>query len=168
MIRTNPQDRGFEYVSGVKRQAGQDRNLVEDSLEVDGGTPSAATAGHGDALDKLEASVVAGKTKGGKVYQTEIEHLEALKTLNERVSAGGKDVDHNASIRKSFRTDRREHRKRSVGATSLGWKSGMTLLPSNDSDLLASKETVYGRASKDERSKLSTPVLIRLTPTLGR
>jgi len=161
VIRTNPKERGFEYVSGVKRQAGQERNLFEAFLLDDGAVTATiaatatatatatTTAGDRTSLDGLEAAAVA--TKG----ELEIGELEALRKLNEKASAAGKDVDHNASIRKAFRTDRREKRKRLVGGTTLGWNKGMALLPSSDTDVLASKEACFGRASRDERRTLS-------------
>jgi hypothetical protein len=157
VIRTDPKERGFEYLSGVKRQAGQDRNLVEASLGAEGITVATESLTNlGRSLDNLEAAAVAGKTrKGEKPPLTDVEQLEALRKLNERASSEGKDVDFNASIRKSFRTDRRENRRRLLGAGSMGWRKGMSLLPSSDSDVLASKETCYGRASVNERSNLS-------------
>lgn len=152
VIRTDPKERGFEYVSGVKRQAGQDRNLVEEgaSSAVD---VTRFESSQKSSLDNLEAAVVAKKTL--KRPLTDIEELEGLFKLNQSANAGGKDVDHNASIRKSFRNDRREKRKKLVGGLKLGWKGGMALLPANDSDVLLSKEACYGRASVQERSKLS-------------
>ena len=157
MIRTDPKERGFEYLSGVKRQAGQDRNLVEASLGAEGtAVATESVTNLGRSLDNLEAAAVAGKTrKGEKPPLTDVEELEALRKLNERASSEGKDVDFNASIRKSFRTYRRENRRRLMGAGSMGWRKGMSLLPSSESDVLASKETCYGRASVNERSKLS-------------
>jgi len=157
VIRTDPKERGFEYLSGVKRQAGQDRNLVEASLGAEGtAVATESVTNLGRSLDNLEAAAVAGKTrKGEKPPLTDVEELEALRKLNESASSEGKDVDFNASIRKSFRTYRRENRRRLMGAGSMGWRKGMSLLPSSESDVLASKETCYGRASVNERSKLS-------------
>jgi len=130
------------------------KSLVEDGFLIEHADGSSGAKGnHRNSLDALEAAIV--RKKNGKAPLTEIEELEALRKLNERASAEGNDVDHNALIRKTFRTDRREHRRRLVGGTSLGWKTGMALLPSNDSDVLASKEAVYGRASSNERKKLS-------------
>lgn len=147
-------ERGFEYVSGVKRQSGQERNLFEAFLLDDGAVTAitaatVTTAGKRTSLDGLEAVAVARKG------ELEIEELEALRKLNEKASAAGKDVDHNAAIRKSFRTDRREKRKRLVGGSTLGWNKGMALLPPSDTDVLASKEACFGRASRDERRTLS-------------
>ena len=151
VIRTDPKERGFEYVSGVKRQAGQDRNLITEGV---GSVPIASSKNaQRTSLDGLEAAVVTKKTS--KRPRTEIEELEGLLKLNQSANAEGKDVDHNASIRKAFRYDRREKRKRLIGGKKLGWKGGMALLEVNDSDILLSKETSYGRASVEERSKLS-------------
>lgn len=147
MIRTEPKERGFAYISGCKRQAGQDRNLIEE------GVASAAINTQRTALDALEAAAV--KKTAAKRTLTELEELEGLVKLNQKANAAGKDVDHNASIRKAFRMDRREKRKKLVEGKKLGWKKGMALLKVDDSDILLSKEAAYGNASVEERTKLS-------------
>lgn len=148
VIRTDPKERGFEYVSGVKRQAGQDRNLIEEGV-----ASAAVVNSQRTSLDALEAAAV--KKTNAKRTLTELEELEGLVKLNQSTNAGGNDVDHNASIRKAFRMDRREKRKTLVEGKQLGWKKGMALLQVNDGDILHSKEASYGNASKQERAKLS-------------
>eukprot|EP00531_Pseudo-nitzschia_arenysensis_P015229 CAMPEP_0116134504 /NCGR_PEP_ID=MMETSP0329-20121206/10681_1 /TAXON_ID=697910 /ORGANISM="Pseudo-nitzschia arenysensis, Strain B593" /LENGTH=359 /DNA_ID=CAMNT_0003629219 /DNA_START=76 /DNA_END=1155 /DNA_ORIENTATION=- len=134
VIRTDPKERGFRYVSGVKRQAGQDRHLVEDAV---------VTNMVANPLETLEENMV-GKTRG----LTELEELEGLVKLNQTFL---EDADQNASIRKSFRSDRREKKRRLVGGQQLGFQN-VALLPANDSDILQAKETSYGMASRDEQS----------------
>ncbi len=135
VIRTDPKERGFLYVSGVKRQAGQDRHLVEDVV---------VTNMVANPLEALEKNVV-GKTRG----LTELEELEGLVKLNQTFL---EDADQNASIRKSFRSGRREKKRRLMGGQQLGFHN-IALLPTNDSDVLQAKETSYGMASRDEQSR---------------
>jgi len=173
-IRTDPKERGFAYLSGVKRQAGQvQRNLLtHDGVRVDEegkksktGTPTttAAAAAHtSSSLERLEIARVSQS-----IVQTDREELAALRILN-RNSAGneGQDVDHNAWIRTGFRQERKDYRTQLQGATTLGWKPGMLLLPKNYAtitntnylqDVLVSKEVCYGTpASTTERTQFQT------------
>jgi len=68
----------------------------------------------------------------------------------------GNDVDTNATIRKSFRIERKEKRRRFDDARKQGWKDGMQLLSSNDNDIIAANETCYGRPHNSEKRKLSS------------
>ena len=172
-IRTDPKERGFAYLSGVKRQAGQvQRNLLthdgvpvdEDGKNSKNGTPTttAAAAHTSSSLERLETARVSQS-----IVQTDREELAALKTLN-RNSAGneGQDVEHNAWIRTGFRQERKDYRTQLQGATTLGWKPGMILLPKNYEtttntnylqDVLVSKEVCYGKpASTTERTQFQT------------
>ena len=105
------------------------------------------------SLDNLEMAEVA--RNGKKQALTEIEELEQIRQLNE-VSASVNDVDTNASIRKLFRIDRKEKRRRLGEATEKGWRDGMMVLPTNDHDVLAANDNCYGRPAKEEKWKLSS------------
>lgn len=151
VIRTNPKDRGFAYISGVKRQAGQERNLItgsSDALEQNATTVQP----HGLSLDDLEEAAVSNG--GKKRILTEFEELERIKELND-VSASVNDAATNASIRKSFRKDRKEKRRRLGEAAEKGWRQGMFLLPSNEHDILAANEASYGQPIVQEKRRLS-------------
>ena len=173
-IRTDPKERGFAYLSGVKRQAGQvQRNLLtHDGVRVDeegrknsktGTTTTTAAAAHtSSSLERLETARVSQS-----IVQTDRDELAALRILN-RNSAGneGQDVEHNAWIRTGFRQERNDYRTQLQGATTLGWKAGMILLPKNYEtttntnylqDVLVSKEVCYGTpASMMERTQFQT------------
>eukprot|EP00536_Pseudo-nitzschia_multiseries_P006995 jgi/Psemu1/296418/fgenesh1_pm.156_\ len=155
VIRTNPKDRGFDYISGVKRQAGQEKNLVTGSSDRDGTGEKLDNFfddGHRGSLDRLETAAL--MKIGAKKALTEIEELEQIRQLNE-VSSSVNDADTNASIRKVFRRDRKEKRKRLGEATEKGWRDGMMILPSNEHDILAANDTCYGRPAEDEKRRLS-------------
>jgi len=144
VIRTNPKERAFDYVCGVKLQAGQISNITTDSSNFSNSTKNP------DHLVKLE-STVCGKVK----ELTEIEDLQRIRKLN-NVSASVNDADTNATIRKLFRIERKEKRRRFDDARKQGWRDGMQLLSSNDNDIIAANETCYGRPHNSEKRKLSS------------
>jgi len=155
VIRTNPQHRGFDYVSGVKRQAGQEEILVTSTsgrnnpMEIPSGCYDSTDR---RSLDNLEMAEVV--RNGTKQALTEIEELEQIRQRND-VSASVNDADANASIRKSFRSDRKEKRRRLGEAKEKGWRDGMMVLPTNDHDVLAANDNCYGRPAEAEKRKLS-------------
>eukprot|EP00537_Pseudo-nitzschia_pungens_P001932 CAMPEP_0172379330 /NCGR_PEP_ID=MMETSP1060-20121228/69874_1 /TAXON_ID=37318 /ORGANISM="Pseudo-nitzschia pungens, Strain cf. cingulata" /LENGTH=331 /DNA_ID=CAMNT_0013107069 /DNA_START=522 /DNA_END=1518 /DNA_ORIENTATION=+ len=154
---TNPKERGFDYLSGVKRQAGQEKSLVTGSFHGDGtgeeNTDQLCDNYHRRSLDHLEKTALMKKREERSL--TEIEELEQIRQLNE-VSASVNDADMNASIRKVFRRDRKEKRKRLGDAKEKGWRKGMMLLPSNEHDILAANDACYGRPAEDEKRRLSS------------
>lgn len=162
VIRTNPQEEGFDYVCGVKRQAGQEMNLITDpnASHSTNNTADYTSKGNNNnnsssnskssSLDKLESSVSEKMKK-----KTDIDELEQIRKLND-VSASVNDADTNATIRKSFRIERKGKRRRVQDATEKGWRDGMELLPSNDNDTIAANDTCYGRPNIDERHRLSS------------
>jgi hypothetical protein len=135
-IRTNPQDRGFDYVEGIKIQAGQ-----EPSAELL--TNTIATNMTKNDFDRLEM-----QAKGKRQRQTEYEELLELQKLNQ--SCMYNDADSNANIRSRFRKDRKEKRSRIHLAGTLGWKDGMEIVGNSLGDAVAAKETVFGRSKATE------------------
>lgn len=156
VIRTNPQEEGFDYVCGVKRQAGQEMNIITDPNASHSTNNTADHKGNTSnnisksSLDKLESDVSEKMKK-----RTDIEELEQIRKLND-VSASVNDADTNATIRKSFRIERKEKRRQVQDATEKGWRDGMQLLPSNDNDTIAANDNCYGRPNIDEKHRLSS------------
>ncbi|CAJ1962449.1 unnamed protein product [Cylindrotheca closterium] len=139
-IRTNPQERGFDYVEGIKIQAGQEpsKELLERTFSTNMDVP--------DALEKLEA-----QAKGKKKLMTEIDQLEGLQKLNEKTKLN--DSASNATIRARFRKDRKAKRARIREAKSLGWREGMEVVGTSLDDQVAAKETVFGRSKETEKKR---------------
>lgn len=129
-IRTNPQERGFDYVEGIQIQAGQ-----EDVVDMIGTDDTVVLS----SLDRLE-SMAQGERKG----QTEIEKLQALQQLQSQTVL--EDATLNASIRATFRVDRKQKRIRQVQASQKGWRQGMELLNPSLEDTIAAKTAIYGQA----------------------
>lgn len=143
VIRTNPKERGFDYVSGIHVQAGQE-SIVENIVGVSGEADE-----RNDVLERLESTA-----HGKRRAMTEMEELQRIQKLNE---SSLNDADHNAMIRKEFRKDRKAKRKRQEHATQLGWRKDMEML-SEDAplDVVASKEATYGNPKSKEQKRLRT------------
>lgn len=139
-IRTNPQERGFDYVEGIKIQAGQEpsKELLERTFSTNMDVP--------DALEKLEAAA-----RGKKKLMTEIDQLEGLQKLNEKTKLN--DAVSNAAVRARFREDRKQKRARIREAKSLGWRDGMEVVGTTLDDQVAAKETVFGRSKETEKKR---------------
>lgn len=150
IIRTNPAERCFDFVSGIKKQGTTNSN-----------EPTAAVSGNGvvardvddddDPLERLE-SAVQGKDRA--VQEWDI--LQQLKELNERVCFD--DAAHNAEVRRAFRKDRIQKCKQIADGLKLGWRRGMQLLPSSSvpiEGIVSSKETIFGTSLDTERKRMS-------------
>lgn len=139
-IRTNPQERGFDYVEGIKIQAGQDptTELLESTLSTNMNIR--------DGLAKLEAAA-----QGKKQRQTEYEELQLLQKMNQTSMLN--DADSNANVRSRFRKDRKDKRARLKHASSLGWRQGMEIVGHSLEDSVAAKETVFGKSKAIEKRR---------------
>jgi coiled-coil domain-containing protein 130 len=158
IIRTNPQERGFDYVKGVQIQAGQEINLAMGDSVVSGQAKATGAVDLEDdddvMLHQLESAA-----HGKRRALTEMEKLQRIQKLN--ATSILLDADNNALVRHAFRKDRKAKRIRQDNAKNMGWRRGMELL-SNDKeeDIVASKEATYGRPREDERERLR---LVRLS-----
>ena len=145
-IRTDPKERGFDYVEGVTIQAGQE------DVELQAAVPSTSmvdmTSSGGTIfkthLDRLE-SIAGGQRKS----KTEIERLQGIQELNSKTTL--EDADLNAVIRKGFRGDRKLNRLKQLQVAKAGWREGMQWLNSSVDDQVAAKSAVYGRAHDTEQ-----------------
>jgi hypothetical protein len=142
-IRTNPQELGFDYVEGIKIQAGQEPSteLLESTL--------ATNMNVRDALAKLEAAAQ-GKHQRKNEYE-ELQELQRLQKLNQTSMLN--DADSNANVRARFRKDRKDKRARIQHASSLGWRQGMEVVGPSLDDAVAAKDTVFGRSKATEKKR---------------
>jgi coiled-coil domain-containing protein 130 len=149
VIRTNPKERGFDYVSGIHKQVqefdtGAARTAgvmdTEDDNRLVGSAPR-------NSLAQAEA-VADGKRKA----ETEREALDNLMKLNNKTF--GQDVTCNSKIRSSFRKDRNEKKGRLKKGAKLGWGVGMELLDNDKlEDVVVAKSTTFSDGKKAERTK---------------
>ena len=164
-IRTNPKERTFDYVSGIRRKVeefdtaeagthgiidtefGNGILRYEDGKVHGPGVDDAAaaavttTSGGSCKLGMLERNVV-----GRRIAQTEHDRMTSLLTLNSRM---GHDSDHNASIRRAFRIDRKAKKRRFGNAATLGLGRGIELLDGtkveDDEDAMLAKRVMHSR-----------------------
>jgi hypothetical protein len=149
VIRTNPKERGFDYISGIHKQVqefdtGAARTAgvmdTEDGNRLVGSAPR-------NSLAQAEA-VADGKRKA----ETEREALDNLMKLNNKTF--GQDVACNSKIRSSFRKDRKEKKGRLKKGAKLGWGAGMELLDNDKlEDVVVAKSTTFSDGKKAEQSK---------------
>ena len=158
-MRTNPSDRTFDYVGGIRRKVEEfdtadagthgviDTEFgngilryengrvegpgVEDArhdaaMAASSSTTTTTTSSSSSMLRLLERDVVDHRTS-----QTEHGRMSTLLRINSRMID---DACANASIRKSFREDRRAKRRRFERASDLGLGKGIELLDDDDDD----------------------------------
>lgn len=148
-IRTNPQQRGFDYEEGITIQAGQESTDLVDVAAVATETQYTADNNSKSSLDRLE-SIASGQRK----TLTEIEELQQIQTQKQATTLNDSPV--NATIRSRFRTDQKEKKNRIQQAAKIGWGKGMELLGSTVNDAVASKEMVFGQPRQQERRRFAS------------
>ena len=164
-IRTNPKERTFDYVSGIRRK-------VEEFNTAEAGTHGIIDTEFGNGIlryedgkvdgpgvDDAAAAAVTTTTSGGsckigmlernavgrRIAQTEHDRMTSLLTLNSRMVH---DSDHNASIRRAFRIDRKAKKRRFGNAATLGLGRGIELLDGTkevEEDAMLAKEVMHSR-----------------------
>ena len=169
-IRTNPKERTFDYVSGIRKKVEEfdsaeagthgviDTELGNGILQYRNGKIQGddQTTSVSTSLNLLERNVA-----GHRKVQTEHEHMESLLELN---SWKDEDADANAAVRASFRKDRKAKRSRLKDATSLGLGRGIELKGSTADDANAAKYTmdmhkrhkISGNAHQLEKDKFGS------------
>ncbi|GKY98840.1 hypothetical protein MPSEU_000840000 [Mayamaea pseudoterrestris] len=144
IIRTNPQARGFDYVSGIRRKMG-DEESADGMLMASKAAPTApVSATANSTMELLEQ-----KQLGHRVAITEMEQLQMLQTSNR--SLYEHDADGNARIRTVFRKDRKLRHQRLQQGQALGWRNGMPLLEASLEDTCQAKASVFGDVKQRER-----------------
>jgi len=147
-IRTNPKERTFDYVSGIRKKVEEfdsaeagthgviDTELGNGILQYKNGKIQGddQTTSVSTSLNLLERNVA-----GHRKVQTEHEHMESLLELN---SWKDEDADANAAVRASFRKDRKDKKRRLKDASSLGLGRGIELKGITADDANAAKYTM--------------------------
>jgi coiled-coil domain-containing protein 130 len=151
IIRTNPKEYGFEYVKGVKLQAGQESYLAQNHQQQH---PYATDDFGRDGNDDDENGIIRLETavQGKHRALTELEELQRIRKLKQLSTLN--DADNNASIRQSFRKDRKEKRSRLEEGVKKGWRNGLEVLPLTLDDKITANDVVYGRPKEEEKHRL--------------
>lgn len=164
-IRTNPKERSFDYITGIRRKVEEfntdeagthgiiDTEFGNGILRYENGKVDgpgvddaiAAVTTSGSKLGMLERNVVSQR-----IAQTEHERMTSLLTLNSRMVH---DSDQNAIIRKAFRIDRKAKKQRFANAATLGLGRGIELL--NDTrvkeDTMLAKQVMHSRRGSSNK-----------------
>ena len=158
-IRTNPKERTFDYVSGIRKK-------VEEFDTVAVGTHGVIDTEVGNGIHHYSNGKIDAPTTGGALNAleksatglrkklSEAEHVESLLQVNAKLET---DSDANAAIRKAFRTDRKAKKRRLGAAGRMGLGRGIELATENEGDAAAAKlaiETARHRSS-DRRARES-------------
>ncbi|KAL9178951.1 hypothetical protein ACHAXT_011924 [Thalassiosira profunda] len=159
-IRTNPKERTFDYVSGIRKKVEEfdsaeagtrgviDTDFGNGILEYKNGKLDAPDDADGN-LHRLESHVA-----GHRKAQTEHEHMESLIGLNAKLL---EDADANASIRATFRKDRKAKKRRLGEAAGLGLGKGIELAEGRAEDAALAQRAMRsregGRALQSEKDR---------------
>ena len=137
-IRTNPQERGFDFFQGISIQQGQ----------VDQLHGAAAVVQPTSSLERLEQ-----RMSGKRKQITEHHQLKRLQQLNQVTSL--QDADYNATVRAKFRRERKDKRLRLAQGAKKGWREGMELLAPDPKDAGRAQQTVFGNLPQQEQQRFA-------------
>jgi coiled-coil domain-containing protein 130 len=158
VLRVNPSEFGFDYVSGIRKHQ---RDFVAQPDEQcasveEGQQPRSQT----EVLEQQQYYV-----------QRQLpSDLEQLQMLQARQSRSFLDADGNAALRATFRVDRRRKKRQLAGGSALGWRSGLELLEhSTVEETCHSKTAVFGYCRSHDRDKWravrTESIFARVAPT---
>ncbi|CAB9519376.1 coil domain-containing protein 130 homolog [Seminavis robusta] len=144
-IRTNPQLHGFDYLKGIQKQQ---RHIEERKRPLPTSTKSDSEEEGTEILDRLE-TIARGKRKA----MSEIDQLQSLKQNSERCFL--QDSDMNATIRASFRVERKDRKRQRKAAEALGFREGISLADHSLEDEVTARQTTFGNCRRSEKKKMS-------------
>jgi len=146
MIRTNPKERCFDYVSGIHRQVREFDTATSRSAGAMDTRDGNRLVGSADTNSLAQLETVAhGKRKA----VTERDAFDNLMKLNNNTF--GQDVSCNAKLRSSFRKKKKSRLKKGA---KLGWSEGMKVLDDDRmEDVLAAKSTMFADGKRTEQRK---------------
>ena len=141
VIRTDPENRDYEFVSGIKRMAKTRLKTARDELlEIEEERERKSK----DAFYRL-AKEKEDKERASRKRT----RLERLSEVSERRSRDPASV--NASLRKRFREEKKLFKNMEDRRESLGWDKSIRLLPVSGEDVLISRHVKF-KSGKNEAS----------------
>lgn len=162
-IRTNPKERTFDYVVGIRKK-------IEEFDSAEAGTYGVIDTEFGNGILQYKNGKVVGEAAttataqttnsslqlleknaaGHRKAQTEHEYMTSLIKLNSKM---GEDADANSNLRSMYRKDRKAKKRRLGKAASLGLGRGIEITEGNhEDDTTLAKLTMDMRARKDRSS----------------
>jgi Saf4/Yju2 protein len=150
IIETDPENRGFKYVSGVQRLAIDIKEEEEKKvLQMTKGKSKEVVVSNALSSDikKLDAIESNDKFDLG-------EERRALKALREvGQDRYSEDADRNADLRSLIRKERQKRKLALKKGQELGWRAGMALLGSSIKDQNRAQGQVYGNGRENEKER---------------
>jgi len=155
VIRTDPANRGFAYVSGIRQklrqqhhQDGGDGIIAEDGPD-DTRSEREKEKDVASAFERLEKAQA-----GMRKAMTESERMVAMQKSSDGMYRD--DATNNSKLRSAFRVDRRKRKRAIQRGQSLGWRRGMALVDDvDDADRCEAQSAVFGNSRATEQKRLS-------------
>ena len=145
VIRTNPQGRCFDYLSGIKKKQEEFDTIEAGSLGVidtdvgNGILPSAVVRSNGslnvDANEDI--AIMERQNAGVRNANNQIDHLKQVYKFQREHMLD--DAASNSKLRATFRVDRKAKKKRQLGASALGLGRGIELSDAINDDKKVAK-----------------------------
>ena len=162
-IRTNPKQRSFDYILGIRKKK-------EEFDSAAAGTHGVIDTDFGDGIfefrdgkvdaisgDAASLQLLEKNARSHRKTLTEHEQMCSLLQLNAKLET---DADANAALRSTFRDDRKAKKRRLEDAASAGLGRGIEMSKETDSDVIMAKRfmqnTLDKRARKSERDNFKS------------
>lgn len=157
-IRTNPQERTFDYIEGIRKKV-EEFDTTEAGtagvIDTDVGAGIIPSSGADSSTVDSHLSRLERAAAGERKAQTEYGRLESIQRLND--STKKDDASSNANLRATYRKARQGRKRRIGDAEAIGLGRNIELADVNTADVTRSKEVfaqrivIDGKARKRER-----------------
>lgn len=157
-IRTNPQERTFDYIEGIRKKV-EEFDTTEAGtagiIDTDVGAGIIPSSGAGSSTVDSNLSRLERTAAGERKAQTEYGRLESIQRLNDSTTKD--DAGSNANLRATYRKARQGRKRRIGDAEAIGLGRNIELAEVNTADDATSKEVfaqrivIDGKARKRER-----------------
>jgi len=155
VIRTNPRERNFDYVSGIKKHTRNDIHQVElieqrkkrEQTQKQDTTVGDTTSNSDD--DDVIMNQLETMARGKRKIMSEVDYMIKAQQFQDQYFQN--DADSNATLRTAFRKDRKDRKRRRKEAQALGLHESIVLMDHNPEDAVAAKEKTYGDSKHREK-----------------
>ena len=157
-IRTNPQERTFDYIEGIRKKV-EEFDTTEAGtagvIDTDVGAGIIPSSGADSSTVDSNLSRLERTAAGERKAQTEYGRLESIQCLNDSTTKD--DAGSNANLRATYRKARQGRKRRIGDAEAIGLGRNIELADVNTADDATSKEVfaqrivIDGKARKRER-----------------
>lgn len=157
-IRTNPQERTFDYIEGIRKKV-EEFDTTEAGtagvIDTDVGAGIIPSSGADSSTVDSNLSRLERTAAGERKAQTEYGRLESIQHLNDSTTKD--DAASNANLRATYRKARQGRKRRIGDAEAIGLGRNIELAEVTTEDgvmskeIFASRKVIDGKARKRER-----------------